>query len=54
MLFDEGVKENPNDFYNRERELELFRKGIVEGRRLILVLGRRIGKSSLVKVALIL
>ena len=53
MLFDEGVKENPNDFYNRERELELFRKGIVEGRRLILVLGiRRIGKSSLVKVAL--
>ncbi len=53
MLFDEGVKENIKDFYDRERELELFRKGIVEGRRLILVLGiRRIGKSSLVKVAL--
>jgi len=53
MLFDENAKEKIEDFYNRREEMERLKKGISEGRRIILVLGiRRIGKSSLVKVTL--
>ena len=53
MLFDELVKENIRDFYDRRREMELLKNGILECRRIILILGiRRIGKSSLIKVTL--
>jgi len=53
VLFDESVKERIEDFYDREQELEMFVKGVREGRRIIAVLGvRRLGKSSLVKVGL--
>jgi len=46
MLFDEGIKENITDFFDREDEINDLRNAIIEGRRLILVLGiRRTGKS---------
>lgn len=53
MLFDEGVKEDIRDFFNREGDIDSLRNALTEGRRLILVLGiRRIGKSSLIRVVL--
>ncbi|MEM1546058.1 MAG: ATP-binding protein [Candidatus Methanomethylicia archaeon] len=53
MLFDEDVKEDVKDFFNREEDIDSLRGALVEGRKLILVLGiRRIGKSSLIRVVL--
>jgi len=48
MLFDESVKEDLKDFYDREEDIEKLKWGINEGRRLIVVLGiRRIGIATL-------
>ncbi len=53
MLFDIAPKEKREDLYNREKELREFHDALKLGERLIVVYGiRRIGKSSLVKVAL--
>ncbi len=53
MLFDIKPKENRGDFYDRERELSELLKAVRLGEQLIIVYGiRRIGKSSLVKVAM--
>ena len=51
MLFDERPKERREDLYDRERELEEIKGNI--GRPLIILTGiRRIGKTSVLKVAL--
>ena len=48
MLFDRKPKTRREDFYNRERELELFIRGIEVGESLIVVYGvRRVGKNQL-------
>ncbi|NPA97245.1 MAG: ATP-binding protein [Crenarchaeota archaeon] len=53
MLFDPAPKEDPRDFFDRERELRELLDSIEAGERLIIVYGvRRVGKSSLVRVAL--
>jgi len=53
MLFDVAPKERREDFYDREGELKEILEALRLGERLIVVYGvRRIGKSSLVKVAL--
>ncbi len=53
MLFDIRPKETRKDFYNREKELEELFNAIELNEQLIIVYGiRRIGKSSLVRVAL--
>lgn len=54
LLFDPSVKTRPEDFYNYNRELETLLKGIKDPlTRMIVIKGiRRIGKSSLLRVAL--
>ncbi len=53
MLFDVRPKETREDFYDRERELEELSNAVELNEQLIIVYGiRRIGKSSLVRVAL--
>lgn len=53
MLFDVVPKEEKKDLYDRERELEEIYEASRLGERLIVIYGiRRIGKSSLVRVAL--
>lgn len=53
MLFDPAPKENRNDFYDREKELNEIIEALGLGERLIVIYGvRRIGKTSLTKVAL--
>ncbi|MEM2238474.1 MAG: ATP-binding protein [Candidatus Caldarchaeum sp.] len=52
-LFSTAPKTSLQAFYNRERELSQLRRALTDGSRLVLVLGvRRIGKTSLIKVAL--
>jgi len=53
MLFDVAPKERRADFYDRHVELNEVLEALRLGERLVLVYGiRRIGKSSLIKVAL--
>ncbi|MCD6488342.1 MAG: ATP-binding protein [Desulfurococcales archaeon] len=53
MLFDVVPKERREDFYDRDEELSGILEALRLGERLVIVYGvRRIGKSSLVKVAL--
>ncbi len=53
MLFDVNPKERREDFYDRDAELSEVLEALRLGERLVVVFGvRRIGKSSLVKVAL--
>ncbi len=53
MLFDVNPKEYREDFYDREEELNSVLEALRLGERLVVVYGiRRIGKSSLVRVAL--
>jgi len=53
VYFDERPKERREDLYNRDRELELLKRYILDGAPLVLLLGlRRSGKTSLLKVAL--
>ncbi len=53
MYFDVVPKERKEDFYNRKKELGDFLEAVNLKERLIIVYGiRRIGKSSLVRVAL--
>ena len=53
MLFSREPKTRIGEFYDREKELEMFFKGIDAGEGLIVVYGvRRIGKTSFVYVGL--
>ncbi len=54
MLFRLGIKEDPAEFYNYKKELDLYVTGISdELTRLIVIKGiRRIGKSSLTRVGI--
>ncbi|WP_324736388.1 ATP-binding protein [Thermococcus sp. SY098] len=53
MLFDLQPKTRREDLYDREKELLEFRDALSLGERLLLLLGiRRLGKSSLLNVAL--
>ncbi len=53
MLFDVNPKERREDLYDREVELSEILKALKLGERLLVIYGiRRIGKSSLVRVAL--
>ncbi|MDJ0269339.1 MAG: ATP-binding protein [Aigarchaeota archaeon] len=53
MYFDERPKTRLEDFFNREKELQLFRESITRGSPLILLVGlRRAGKTSLLYTGL--
>jgi hypothetical protein len=53
VLFDPRPKESREDFFDREKELELIQAYAKKGSPIILCLGvRRIGKTSLLKVFL--
>ncbi len=53
MLFSRRAKWRREDFYDRERELELFLKALNVGEGLVVVYGvRRVGKTSLAYVGL--
>jgi len=53
LYFDERPKERLEDFYDRERELQLLLTALKEKKSLILVLGlRRSGKTSLLQTGL--
>ncbi len=54
MLFDLNVKERREDFFNYDKELELLKRAMNDDiTRMIVIKGiRRIGKSSLIRVAL--